>query len=599
MKQGPDPSDVAREALDRTAHEVRPGLRADVERAVADAWSGTPVADVRLDRRVERRDDRRARLLAVAAAAVLVVGVGVWAVRRDGGSAVVSTPTVPDSTLTTPVTTSGVPASGVATTDATTTDPPVTMTDTATTVWSPPTSVDRICTTMWFPPSLADGSPVGEVTTEGEYVGPGSTSVQQFTEGELDPTLFAAGVVLEGRTAVASVLPVGDPPLGGITITVLRDDLVEDGEPCALIYSVGPGLLAEEVRDLVEDWIAFWDDGTPVPGPTFTGITLPTDVVARRYVDEAPFVAVDRLGPDGRLVGQVDQPSVVAAFEGPQLDDTRRIALRGEAGGGRCANRELVVTGADGDRPVHPDLPDAQSVVVTPDGVVVATRDVCPPGTRWGDPGTRWEMVSHTPGITEGPPVVLLASREPDLSVDTVLFQSGDVTYALGDVDVVTIDDAARFVGVREVYSSEQWRYHVWSLSDPGRPLVLPSGCPSTVADPYVVAQPRFIGDTVVLVRWCLDDHLTDSGGVVVDVVDLAGSAPRLITSTELPALLPSYTNALDASVFDGDDGLWVLVNKNDVEQPTTTWVVHDGDVVDVSRRGYAGFAFRLDDLFR
>jgi hypothetical protein len=598
MTTEPDPADIARRALDRTAPDPRPDLLADVEARVAAAWDGEVPTTIRVGSSATERSSRPL-LVAAAAVVLLVAGSCVWLLARDDGGAVVSTPTVPE----TPAPTTTATTSTSEPSFTTTTDPSTTLAPIATVATLPTAPVDRVCTTPVAPPSLVDGSPTGERSTFDGYVewtGSGSNSVRQNLSSTEDPTSLMAGSLTAGRTALAWVIPVGDPPLGRISITVVRAGVLEGEEPCALMYSVGPGLMDQEVRDLAADWVAFWDDGTPVPSSTFAGITLPTDVVAQRYIDEAPFVAAEVLGPDGRLVGTVDQSLVQAAAAGPTLADGRRLELADRSPVDRCTNQRLEIVDGDQRSPVHPDLLEVESVVATPSGIIVATRDVCPDGARWGDPGTRWEMVMYDPNVTEGPDVVTLASREPDLSVDYVMFQTDDVVYAVGDVEVASIDPEARFVGVREAYSTEEWRFHVWSLSDPGQPLELPSDCPA--GDSTIVAPPRFVGDGVAVVRFCAfdgRDGLVDEGApLFVEHVDLSGPRPALLSSTRLPeGLVPSYSMALQASAYLDGSGLWMLINGNDVEQPTTTYVVHDGTVVDVSRRGYSGLAFLVEDL--
>jgi hypothetical protein len=128
---------------------------------------------------------------------------------------------------------------------------------------TPATAEATACASEPFtPPTLADGTSPGEASIDADADGrsarwgaaEATNRVLQILDTAVDPEAIdaavAAGRAFTAGTFQAAVLPVGDPPLGSISI-FLRD--IEGG--CLRWYLVGPGLLDEDAARIARAWV--------------------------------------------------------------------------------------------------------------------------------------------------------------------------------------------------------------------------------------------------------------------------------------------------------------------------------------------------------
>jgi hypothetical protein len=252
--------------FDELARQARLELQAEAERiadtdaALSAVRSGGTSAAIGNSHSSET--NTRRWLAGVAAAMVLVTGgvVAVVTARARTPDAVVMTrpPTTPNLVPTTPVgPSSNAPPTTTASTLTTTTSPaPSTTGDSAPTLTA--------CETIPLPPPfLVDGSDVGEPIIEelddGRLLaiwggGRQERISQTFgTVANRENFDFYRGrgfAEISGRFEMFA-LPVGDPPLGSISIFLL--DTATD---CFRSYFIAPGNLEEDANDLIGRWLA-------------------------------------------------------------------------------------------------------------------------------------------------------------------------------------------------------------------------------------------------------------------------------------------------------------------------------------------------------
>jgi hypothetical protein len=314
----------------------------------------------------------------------------------------------------------------------------------------------------------------------------------------------------------------------------------------------------------------------------------------RRYVNEAPYFAIDEFDADGTLLRTLPAEELASLFPRYQLPDGRMLALDGPRPEGRCVNQPLTPA-------LHPDLTAARSIGVTSQGVVVAGRDVCPEGTRWGDPGTHWELVALDV-TAPNPNVEVLQTRQPEPS--QMLFQNDDVVVAVGEPVIESISDDGRYVALVEGFNSEQTRWHVVDLESPSEMLETDSTC-ELAGD--IVAPPRFAGNGIVVVaRRCAPLDVAEpenlqqgrgTGDVQVEAVDLAAAFPpdRIVWHGSVPGVgANSYSETAGLSARLGDDGaVWALLTAGGgVEVQERMFVLHGDAATEITQDGYYGVAF-------
>jgi hypothetical protein len=333
--------------------------------------------------------------------------------------------------------------------------------------------------------------------------------------------------------------------------------------------------------------------------PSATTAALDVGYFGRRYVNDAPYFAIDEFDADGTVLRTLSNDELAGLFPRYELPDGQTLTLEGSRPESRCVNQKLTPA-------PHPALAAARSIGVTAQGVVVAGRDVCPGGGRWGDPGTHWELVALD--LTASPPsnsppsvdVLQTLSAEPA----QILFQSDDVVVAAGEPIIDSISDDGRYIALRESYTSEQTRWHVVDLEAPTEMLDVDSTC-ELAGD--IVAPPRFVGNGIVVVaRLCVPPDAAEpangqlgrgAGDVQVEAVDLTATAPseRIVWHSSVPGLgADGYSRTAGLSARLGDDGaVWaILTAGGDVERQGRTFVLHGDAATEITQDGYYDVAF-------
>jgi hypothetical protein len=319
----------------------------------------------------------------------------------------------------------------------------------------------------------------------------------------------------------------------------------------------------------------------------------------RRAVQQEPYFAIDRIAADGSIEQTLTQEELAALSPTDALPDGSTLALAGERVDGRCVNRPIVSSGGAADA-VAALVAEARSLFVTDGGVAIIGRDVCD-GARWGEPGTRWELLAVDTSL--GPPAapIVLMTRASDPG--DIAYDDGNVIVAFGEMSAVDVSPDGRYISVVDIYSSEQWRWHLLDLQQPGAAVDLASSCP-IAGD--IVGPPRFVDDrTVVVARRCATSRSQDvpalfplgDGDLQIESVDLHGSADggELTWSASPAGLGPnSYTHTADLDAVVGPDGqIWAIVTGNGgVEDPSETYLLRGVETIDITRPGFDLFAF-------
>lgn len=453
------------------------------------------------------------------------------------------------------------------------------------------------------PPSLVDGSSPGDGVIEeqagGRLVRWGDTdSPFAVTEGLGFPideswldNAIANGRIITAGDWQATTVAVGDPPISGITI-FLRN--TTDG--CIRIYDVGPGLYSDEANTLAEEWVAALASGAPIAPSEHSDIGL--DYFGRRYAGSgAPFFEIDEIGPTGATTGTLPNDQIASLFSRYSPSDGTTVRLDGHPSEARCANRPLVRSGA----PKAADaVNEARSIAVTPAGTLLATRDVCPPGTKWGDPGTYSELIEFDPASVN-PAVTRLRTWESD--PDQIAFEDGSGVIAFGEHALGDVSPDGRYASTSELYESDSRRWSLLDLNDNATTLSPPSIC-ERAGD--IVGPPRFVGDNVVvLARLCATLHTgadTQGGEVQVEAIDLAAVQPAdsIVWNSSVPGLgVNEFTRSVDLSARrDSNNTIWAIVAGNgDLEVSSQSYALGGQEIVDISRLGYQTFAFQAEDL--
>jgi hypothetical protein len=426
--------------------------------------------------------------------------------------------------------------------------------------------------------------------------------VYQTLDAAPDPSwlddAIADGRAIANGAYQAVAIPVGDPPLGGISIYVS-----DTNDGCLRHYLVGPGLLADEAQTVARQWVDALASGEPPAAPGH--VELDVGYFGRRYTDAPPNFAIDQFSADGSQVATLTDDEVELLFPRFTLADGSTVALEGDPNFGRCFNQSLTRVSGGSSGPLHSDLAEARSIGVTPTGVVIAGRDVCPAGTRWGDPGTRWELVALDPAAPASEPEILL-TRESDPS--QIQFNDGQIVFAMGEMHVEDISPDGRYVALRDLFNIEQSKWHVLDLETPGPVLAIESTC-ELAGD--IVGPPRFVGDGIVVVaRLCGEPHTANaspyesigSGDVQVEAIDFTAALPsqRIVWhSSALGLGADGYSRTVDLSARrDDDDAVWALLSGGGgVELASRTFALHGDDAVEITRTGYLVFAFDPADL--
>lgn len=451
------------------------------------------------------------------------------------------------------------------------------------------------------PPTSADGSAPGEAATEPpdqpglpwrvRWGAAAPAAVWQHlgtppASWERDVAV-ASGTALAAGTYRALVVPVGDPPSGDIWI-----DVVDLSARCTRRYVVGEGVTAEAAQQLAQAWIDALAAQAPEP------LRQPgVPYFVRETIQEPPYFAISDHLADGTRIGRLSDTGIAALYPPTTLADGSTVALDGDLTDlARCENLPLVRSNDGAVGPLHAVARVARSFAVTPDGRVLAFRDVCPDGTRWGDAGTRLELLVLDPAAPDDPPeVVLSVDAEPD----QLLFDDGARIRAAGELRIDHVSLDGRYAAVADPYNSEDLRWHVLDLAEHGF-VDLPSAC---ALPGQIAAPPRFLDDAVVVARLCANQRTTaehpqasiGSGDLQVEVIELATRA--LESSSSIPgAGAHSYSRTANVSARRADDGtIWVLLTANGgVDQESAVYLLHEGRS---GRVGSPEWAFSAADL--
>ena len=573
-----DFDDLAARSRDRALRDAE--AIADVESALAQVRSGTAAPPAALS-----ASRRRVVLAAAAVVAVMTVSAAVW-LARDSDEQIATSPvtTPPEGTAVEAT----VPPTAPPTTGPAATDPPTIVAPTTEPVETDEVP-DQCLAEPVAPPALVDGSEPGEGSEgwpggEVRAVGWGGRSfyaVYQILDVDVDRDTFAAanGVVVGDHEAWA--LPVGDPPLGAINL------YWQDPSGCVRWYTIASGLMVDEALDYLTRWLTSVDTGEDFVRAFDPDFDAPTEYVAVRLV-EAQFDDVRRLAPDGTDLGS---HADVASFvddrlpEGARLADGRRLEpARYGRGTARCVNDAVTIDG----ELLHPDLNAARAVNATPDGIVIAARDVCPDGATWGDPGTRWELV-RVDFRQPAPEVEVLLARAADP------FADGERHSARmdGSVGVSAISPGGRLVALSEFTGGERPEWTIRSLTSPDTVIASASRC----ADPGpIVAAPVFLTDQrVVLVRACPDGA---AEAMLVETVDIdSGVVDHSVEVADLAEWSEFRLITLSAIVDSGET--WSMVSIGDLDRATTAILVRGDDATEITQPGFRTYAFTIDDLAR
>ena len=458
------------------------------------------------------------------------------------------------------------------------------------------------CATEPFaPPSLVDGTAVGDATIESATdwraarwgAADAPNRVLQILDTEVDNQYLdgrvAAGDAVVAGSFQAAVLPVGDPPLGTISIYV-RDTTTD----CTRTYIIGPGLLTGDATQVAQQWLDALSTGSPVEGPSHALLGAP--YFGRRFSDTWPSFWIDSFAAAGTPNGPMSIELLEQLLASITISDALTVNLDGPSADGRCTNQSVVSVTDTGSSSLSAQLPAARSIAAGANGTIIATRDVCPDGTRWGDPDTRWELVTYDPNTPDVPPQVVFTRPSDPAAIQ---FDDGTVVYAAGEMRISSVSPGGRSVGLQEAYNSEQAKWHLVDLAVPNSIKTLPSDC-AIAGD--IVAPPRFIDTrTVVIARVCASLDAGDpspytavgGGDIQIEVVDLV--TLTVTSRTSVPGLGPDgYSRTAGLSVTQSDDPTpWILLTAGGgVEIPGRTYSIHGDDIVEITRTGYHDFAF-------
>lgn len=529
------------------------------------------------------------RWLAVAAAVALVAGLGValLASGRDSGDPVAPLDTTPATEV-----------DGSATTTTSVTEQPVLPESLAE---AEPSTVEAGGTVIVTP-----AAPVRRTCGDTVHVGlVAGTAVE------------AVGVIVDGRFEAGPDVAIPDCA-GATTDEPLAVDLpasLASGSYRVCIAGPDEPAGCALVGVLVGTTTLLTIDGTVSPtepsvdpgaGATDTWPASPVPYLGRRDVleDADEPLTIVRYDGDGTVLGGLDDLDYADAVFGPVAvtpGTSFGTSRFGRPEGGRCT-WNLIGSSSDVEDPGFgvDDVGDVLGIAGSGTGYVVVSRDVCPDGARWGDPGTYHEVVRYHLTDPSDPPAQIARS---EADPDAIVFDDGaNLVVAPGEQYPVSVDPTGRWVGVREWRTIEDVQYHVYDASlgagetGWGAPLELATQCASPG---HLAAIPRFedvpaLGGTVVVVaRQCPDGTeefiveavRLDDGEVVwslaVDDVSINGYSGGLAN--------------LSTVVHDGE--LWVIVSGAAFEGPFRSALLQGDRQVGITTTDSDVLAFDVDDL--
>jgi len=276
-----------------------------------------------------------------------------------------------------PTTDETVPSTTTESTSTSTEPMEPSMTPEATTApTSAPIGVGSCESELLTPPSLADGTPPGDPVIED------SDEWHRAVWGSIDsPFAVAQGLgspvdaswiddaIADGRAVTAgnwqaAVIPVGDPPLGQISIHLRNTD---DG--CLRWYWVESGFYTDEITTLAQEWLTALSTGEPVAQPDFGDAG--SVYFARRYTPFEPlFFQIDEFESSGEFVRTLADTDVVALFGDRSIGDVSADGRYGSV-------REFIAS--DVPRWELVDLDDGAATITSPSVCKRASGIVGPP----------------------------------------------------------------------------------------------------------------------------------------------------------------------------------------------------------------------------
>lgn len=456
------------------------------------------------------------------------------------------------------------------------------------------------------PPSLVDGTQPGDAAIEEQADrrivrwGPSDSPfvVSQVLGFPIDASSIDLAIA-NGRNITlgdwqATTVPVGDPPISETTI-YLRNNA--DG--CLRAYGVGPGLYPDQADSLAESWVVALSTGEPVVAVSHSDIGL--GYFGRRIAPlEDLFFEIDEFNTTGFVIGTLPDDQVTALLAQDTLGDGTGVRLEGNRSESRCVNQPLVRSGVPASDNVTTAINEARSIAVTAAGTLLATRDVCPAGTEWGDPETFSELIALDLA-SESPSVASLRTWQSD--PDQIVFDDGNRIIAFGEQTLGDISPDGRYIALREQYASEAAR---WSLLDLRNDTTLLSPTSICESSGDIVGPPRFVDNTVVVIaRVCASLNTGDDrqgGDVQVEAVDLAAVQPgdSIVWNSSVRGLgVDEFTGSVDLSARqDTDNTIWAIVSGNGgFDVSSQTYALHGDEMIEITRLGYQTFAFQPADL--
>ena len=390
---------------------------------------------------------------------------------------------------------------------------------------------------------------------------------------------------------VTLVVPADVPP-GSYDICLTR---YEDSTGCAYVQITAAAEKLPEVSTVSDAARAALDGGY------FT----------RRSNDAAPYYDIVNIIPK-REETTLDESRLSVVFAPLVLLDGWMVSLGGEDISSRCDNRTVEVSGEGAAVDIMArELPVARSIATNSLGTLWAGRDVCPPGSKWGDPGTFFELVALDL-TAENPAVTVIQTRPSD--PNAVWFDDGEVVYAPGDLTLWSISSLGRFAAVEETVLTEKSRWHVFDLSAPGAPVTLASGCP-LAGD--IIGAPSFVwavdveSPVVVVPRLCASlivgdmpaSQMPGDGDVQVEAVGLAGSSTPndVVWRTSVAGTTADgYSRSAHVSARFDDNGTIValLTAAGGVELQSRTFVLIGTDATEITTPRSERSAFVPRELF-
>lgn len=559
-----------------------------------------------------------------AAAAVFVVALGVAAIawpRNANAPDLVTTETAAATpptldTATVAITQPSQPTTSISSEPSTSISPTPTTTTTATSTSTTTATTATITTTTtaaipvvgapceaepFTPPSLVDGTPPGDPVIEqleggrivrwGDVDSPFGVSQSlgfPIDESWLDNAIENERAITAGNWQTTTVA-VGDPPLSGITI-YLRD--TTDG--CLRTYNVGPGLYSDQADTLAGDWITALSTGQPME--PVGHIDIGVAYFGRRITPfDTPFFEIDEFDATGITGSTFDAEQVAALFPRQTLSDGSTIELISSPNVSRCTNRPLIASEGTAPTSALAALDSARSIAITPTGTLLATRDVCPPGTRWGDPGTLNELIELDPAA-DNPSTVTRRTWPSD--PDQIVLDDGVRVIATGEQTLGDISPGGRYISLREQLGSDAARWSVIDLDNDATTRPPASTC-ENASD--LVGPPHFVSaDVVVVARTCAAGN--DADEVHIEAVDLSAqnASDSTVWSRSVPGVgVDEFTQTVDLSAVELDDGtIWAIVAGNGgLDVSSQSYAINADDTVEITRLGYQNFAFQPADL--